>query len=88
MTATIHYLRPFQREDRAEPAQAPEETPARDDETVEEEPQAKPDRRRTGGRAMPCGRDSKWKKKIGGGIAAREKRPGLPATDSDPLERD
>ena len=71
MSATIHYLRPFQHEDLAEPAEA--ERAAPESETEEAGAQAKPGKRR-GGRAMPCGRSSKWKKKIGGGIVARDKR--------------
>jgi hypothetical protein len=72
MSATIHYLRPFQREQLAETAAPP--VPAAD--VAHEdggEPQAQPEKRR-GGRAMPCGRNSKWKKKIGGGVVARDKR--------------
>ena len=81
MSATIHYLRPFQHEDLAEPAEAERaeaeraeaERAAPESETEEAGAQAKPGKRR-GGRAMPCGRSSKWKKKIGGGIVARDKR--------------
>jgi len=80
MTATIHYLRPFQHEDLAphddlaEPAQAAEPEITQDSDVAEDVARTKPDKR-GGGRAMPCGRNSKWKKKIGGGVVARDKRP-------------
>jgi hypothetical protein len=76
MSATIHYLRPFQREDLAEPAEAERTAPDRatpESETEEAGAQTKSGKRRSG-RAMPCGRSSKWKKKIGGGVVARDKR--------------
>jgi hypothetical protein len=76
MSATIHYLRPFQREDLAEPAEAGSTAPDRatpESDTEEAGAQAKSGKRRSG-RAMPCGRNSKWKKKIGGGVVARDKR--------------
>jgi hypothetical protein len=72
MSATIHYLRPFQREQLDETVAAP--APAEDAASEGEgEPEARPEKRR-GGRSMPCGRNSKWKKKIGGGVVARDKR--------------
>jgi hypothetical protein len=73
MSATIHYLRPFQREQLAETAAAPAAPDADIAPEGEDEPEARPEKRR-GGRAMPCGRNSKWKKKIGGGVVARDKR--------------
>jgi hypothetical protein len=81
MSATIHYLRPFEREKLAEPAEAQE--PAPSVETEAQEAESEPDSRlrfdkRRSARAMPCGRNSKWKKKIGGGVVAREKQPREP----------
>jgi hypothetical protein len=76
VSATIHYLRPFEREDLAKSEQSPQ--PAQEGEAAQEpedesqETEAKPERRRSR-RAMPCGRGSKWKKKIGGGVVARDK---------------
>jgi hypothetical protein len=75
MNATIHYLRPFEREKLAEPAQ-PEEQGAEAEEP--EQPSRLMFDKRRSARAMPCGRNSKWKKKIGGGVVAREKQPRQP----------
>lgn len=81
MNATIHYLRSFEREKLAEPAEA--EEPEQRVETEAEEPEPEPESRlkfdkRRSARAMPCGRNSKWKKKIGGGVVARDKPPSEP----------
>lgn len=69
MTATIHYLRPFAREDleksTAEPA--PENQNGEETEVM---PGERPKRRR----AMPCGRKSRFKKRMDGKVVLREKR--------------
>ena len=69
MSATIHYLRPFEREDLTQTQ--PE--PAEDAQAAEEDaPHAekKPARRR----AMPCGRKSRFKKRMDGTVVPRDKR--------------
>jgi hypothetical protein len=62
MSATIHYLRPFEREKLAKVEQEAE--PAH---------QAEPSKHRHK-RPMPGGKGSKWKRKIGGGVVPGEKR--------------
>jgi hypothetical protein len=70
MSATIHYLRPFERQDLSKT----EADPAPEVETVAEgldaAPQKKPVRKRT----MPCGRKSRFKKRMDGTVVPREER--------------
>ena len=68
MSATIHYLRPFEREDLAKTTgeSEPDAFPGE-----EEEASAKPKRRR---RAMPGGRNSRFKKRMDGTVVRRERR--------------
>jgi hypothetical protein len=62
MSATNHYLRPFEREELAKVEQE-----------AELAHQAEPSKHRHKG-SMPGGKGSKWKRKIGGGVVPREKR--------------
>jgi hypothetical protein len=67
MSAKIYYLRPFQRENLEVPAVGPEPD--------EEHPQASPARpagKRTVRSSLPGGRNSKWKRKLGGGAVRRD----------------
>jgi hypothetical protein len=66
MSAKIYYLRPFQRENL--------ETPAAQPQTEDEHPHAAPPpvRKRPARNALPGGRSSKWKRKLGGGAVRRE----------------
>jgi hypothetical protein len=66
MSATIHYLRLFEREElgKAEAEPAPEA------EATEAEP-PKPEKKRWR-RAMPCGRNSRFKRRMDGKIVPRE----------------
>jgi hypothetical protein len=70
MSATIHYLRPFEREDLAKTTEEPEADNRPDNE--EYEAGAKPKRRRR--RVMPCGRGSRFKKRMDGSVVPRERR--------------
>jgi hypothetical protein len=67
MSAKIYYLRPFQRENL--------DTPVVEPQAEDEHPQASP-KRPTGKRpvrgALPGGRNSKWKRKLGGGAVRRD----------------
>jgi hypothetical protein len=65
MSAKIYYLRPFQSENLEHSLPALEED-------AQDIPAASVSPKRASGRSMPCGRDSKWKKKIGGGVVRRE----------------
>ena len=70
MSATIHYLRPFERQDlsktEAEPAPAAETMSDEQGPAVE----TKSARKRT----MPCGRKSRFKKRMDGTVVPREER--------------
>jgi hypothetical protein len=68
MSATIHYLRPFEREDLAKTTG--EDGPD-DGQDEADEPGAKPKRRRR--RAMPCGRNSRFKKRMDGTVVVRKR---------------
>jgi len=74
MSATIHYLRPFEREDlsKTEAEPAPEQE-AIADEAVEDEAPV-PERKRTKRHQMPCGRNSRFKKRMDGSVVPRDKR--------------
>jgi hypothetical protein len=76
MSATIYYLRPFQPENLEQPLPAL-------DEDVSDIPAASVSPKRAAGRSMPCGRNSKWKKKIGGGVVRREAAPDEPEFQPD-----
>jgi hypothetical protein len=69
MSAKIYYLRPIQREKLETPAAEPEA------EAEHEQPQASPalpaGKRPVRG-SMPGGRNSKWKRKLGGGAVRRD----------------
>lgn len=67
MSAKIYYLRPFQRENLEVPAVEPQ--------AENENPQAAP--ARPAGKhpvrsSLPGGRNSKWKRKLGGGAVRRD----------------
>ena len=72
MSATIHYLRPFEREtlreEEPKPAATAQDQPAAEEEAEASAPQ-KPKRRRT----MPCGRNSRFKKRMDGTVVPRDK---------------
>lgn len=68
MSATIHYLRPFERED-LEKSTA---EPAREDHD-EDDAQTQPVKQAARRRAMPCGRNSRFKKRMDGKVVPREK---------------
>ena len=69
MSATIHYLRPFEREDLGKT----EPEPAEEFQAAEEEaPQ--PEKKRTRRHQMPCGRNSRFKKRMDGSVVPRDKR--------------
>jgi hypothetical protein len=68
MSATIHYLRPFEREDLSKIDQEPEP----EMEAVDEEAAA-PERARTRRHQMPCGRNSRFKKRMDGKVVPRDK---------------
>lgn len=70
MSATIHYLRPFQRENLAETAGEAEAEEA----CAHEDEEPKPAEKRARGRAMPCGRKSGFKKRMDGKVVPRDKR--------------
>ena len=66
MSAKIYYLRPFQRENLAEPEPAPQD----------EEPSSPAPPPAAGKRLsrnpLPGGKHSKWKRKLGGGAVRRD----------------
>ena len=67
MSAKIYYLRPFQREKL--------EVPAAEPQVEEEPPQVAPTRpagKRPVRASLPGGRNSKWKRKLGGGAVRRD----------------
>ena len=67
MSAKIYYLRPFEREN--------SETPAARPQAEDEHPQASPARpagKRPVRNPLPGGRNSKWKRKLGGGAVRRD----------------
>jgi hypothetical protein len=66
MSATIHYLRPFEREDLAEAK--PQADPAI------EQSASEPEKKRIRRRLMPCGRNSRFKKRMDGTVVPRERR--------------
>jgi len=74
MSATIHYLRPFEREDLSKT----ESQPAPEQEAVEEmaadDEAPAPERRPTRRHQMPCGRNSRFKKRMDGTVVPRDKR--------------
>ena len=65
MSATIHYLRPFEREDLA--SEEPQDPAI-------EETAAEPKKKRIRRRLMPCGRNSRFKKRMDGTVVPRERR--------------
>jgi FtsZ-interacting cell division protein YlmF len=69
MSATIHYLRPFEREDLAEAEPQTE----RQDPAIKESA-SEPEKKRTRRRLMPCGRNSRFKKRMDGTVVPRERR--------------
>ncbi len=79
MSAKIYYLRPFQRENLEAPAVEPE--------VDEEHPQAslsRPAGKRPVRSSLPGGRNSKWKRKLGGGAVRRDAsadKKGSPSED-------
>ncbi len=69
MSATIHYLRPFEAEDLARAdAEDTQNVPA----VQESAPKAEKKRLRR--RVMPCGRNSRFKKRMDGTVVPRERR--------------
>lgn len=76
MSATIHYLRPFQRENLDEAAPEAEPTPveASAGETAAEAETAEPEQKRTRGQSMPCGRNSRFKRRMDGTVVPRKPR--------------
>ena len=67
MSAKIYYLRPLQRENLEAPAPEPQ--------AEDEPPQAAPTgkaAKRPARNALPGGRNSKWKRKLGGGAVKRD----------------
>lgn len=73
MSAKIYYLRPFQRETLDTPAVKPQ--------AEEEEP--RPVAKRPARNALPGGRVSKWKRKLGGGAVRRDAGEGRKDTRSE-----
>ena len=67
MSAKIYYLRPFQREKLDAPAATPEAENAHPEASPKRAPGKRPVRS-----ALPGGRDSKWKRKLGGGAVRRD----------------
>ena len=67
MSAKIYYLRPFQREK----VEVPAATPQAEEEHPEASPKRAPGKRPVRG-ALPGGRNSKWKRKLGGGAVRRD----------------
>lgn len=76
MTAKIYYLRPFQKEALGEAAAERAED---DDPVAHDQPSAA----RKAKRPMPFGRNSKWKKKIGGGLVRRDGQEGPDSHSQD-----
>jgi hypothetical protein len=76
MSATIHYLRPFQREKLDETVAEPEATPdpAEASEAAAEEETHAPDKKRTRRHSMPCGRNSRFKRRMDGSVVPRKPR--------------
>ena len=82
MTATIHYLHPFEREDlsKTEAAEPVQESPGESRGESQEESQAAddeapaPEKTRTRRHLMPCGRNSRFKKRMDGTVVPRDKR--------------
>jgi hypothetical protein len=78
MSATIYYLRPFEREDLSKtdaelPAEA--EAAAYEHEAAPSEAEAATQERRPARkRTMPCGRNSRFKKRMDGTVVPREER--------------
>lgn len=66
MSAKIYYLRPFQRE----PLGRPPAEPQAEEEPPEGSPMGKT-AKRPARNALPGGRNSKWKRKLGGGAVRR-----------------
>ncbi len=67
MSAKIYYLRPFQRES----LEAPPAEPQAEEEPPEVPPMGKT-AKRPARNALPGGRNSKWKRKLGGGAVRRD----------------
>jgi hypothetical protein len=74
MSATIHYLRPFQRENLAETAAEPEPAPAEASEAAAEEETSATEKKRTRRHSMPCGRNSRFKRRMDGTVVPRKPR--------------
>jgi hypothetical protein len=77
MSATIHYLRPFAREPLDEPEATPQHAaephPEAQAATPEDGHQAgAPEPKRKPRRAMPCGRNSPFKKRMDGSVVSRQ----------------
>lgn len=68
MSATIHYLRPFERQNLSET----EAGPAPEADTMTDEQEAAPKRKPVRKRTMPCGRKSRFKKRMDGTVVPRE----------------
>jgi len=69
MSAKIYYLRPLQRQN--------PDAPAVESQVEDEHPQAspaKPLEKRSARSSLPGGRNSKWKRKLGGGAVRRDAR--------------
>ena len=80
MSAKIYYLRPVQRENVDGPAAPP---PAEEDEVPPTAPKRSAGKRAAPG-ALPGGRNSKWKRKLGGGVVRRDAK----ADDKDDPSKD
>jgi hypothetical protein len=75
MSATIHYLRPFQREDlTAYSRESPQGDESPDGDREVEPRQIARSTSKKSSRAMPCGRNSRFKKRMDGKVVPREDR--------------
>ena len=71
MSAKIYYLRPFQRKELAAPTTEPEAEEGHSEASPERPAGKRPVRNQ-----LPGGRNSKWKRKLGGGAVRREPGAG------------
>lgn len=71
MSAKIYYLRPVRRENVDDPAAPP---PAEEEAAPPAAPKHSASKRPAPG-ALPGGRNSKWKRKLGGGAVRRDAKP-------------
>lgn len=79
MSATIYYLRPFEREDLSKAdaelsAEAEAAAEEHDAAPVDDDATATRERRPAAKRTMPCGRNSRFKKRMDGKVVPREER--------------